>query len=136
MAGGVGDRRPLKRGDVYIVHAPLPDRAAGTGTRTQHKWVVLLHGDDTFSESADVTVLVASTWKAPSDEVKAMDAVLAPYEVMVGRTVGFDHASVIDGRWPFTMLKSDIRRGTYKTTLPETQMEEISVAILEGLGLE
>jgi mRNA-degrading endonuclease toxin of MazEF toxin-antitoxin module len=113
---------------VYVVRCPLPDRDAGTGYITKSKWVVLLQGEDKFRNAADIAVVVASTWRAESPEH-------APFEVLMGSGDGFQHRSVVDARWPFTLLKKDIRRGTYKTTLAGTTMEAISVALVIGLGL-
>jgi len=127
MAGGVGHRR-LRRGDVFVVQAPLVDRRAGTGVKPTPKWVVLLHDDGAFGNATDVALLVASSLRSVGRQV-------ATYEVLVDQRDGFDHQTVIDARWPMTMLKADIHRGTYKTTLSADVMESVAVALIAGLQM-
>jgi PemK-like, MazF-like toxin of type II toxin-antitoxin system len=119
---------PLRRGEVWLVHAPLPDRDAGTGTKAKRKWVVLLQDEQTFPAASDIAVVVAST-------MHEADYVPEAFEVLVGQSDGFGHLSVIDARWPFTMLKQDIRRGARKAMLSARVMDQLSEAIVLGLQL-
>lgn len=129
MAGRVGQGRRLKRGEVYLVKGvPLPDRKAGRKVTFKDKYVLLLYDESTYQDVPDTAVLVISTWKGASTK-------FPKWVVMIGRPHGMDHGSLIDCRWPFTMLKGQIRSGTHKTTLDDRTMEQVSVAITAGLQL-
>lgn len=115
----------VNRGDVYIVRIILPVRPrGGGGERT--KWVVLLQGGPAFASSTDVAVIVASTYHGDP---------LRPSDVLFGAAEGFDHDSVVDCRWPYTVLKSSIASGTYKFTLTPASMKRIALGLANGLQM-
>lgn len=128
MAQGVVRDRVFGRGDLVVVHIELPNRRGLSGTLGKPKWVVLLHDERAYRGSDDVAVVVASTWRRG-------DAPIAPYEVLCEHGDGFAVPSVIDCRWPFTLLKSEVRAGTHKATLTEARMDDIAVALTVGLSL-
>jgi hypothetical protein len=70
--------------------------------------------------------LVASTHRAAS---------VRPFEVLAGPDDGFAHETVIDCRWPFTLLKDEARAGNYKFRLSNDRMREVSLALVHGLQL-
>lgn len=117
----------MNRGDLVRVSMPLIDRSGRTATRLTPKYVVLLQNGTDFAE-ADMVVLVASSKRPP-------DRALAAYEVEIGPSHGLHHETVIDCRWPYTVLKRRIRNGRHISRLPDDVMAEVDVAIAIGLGL-
>ena len=116
----------MDRGEVYRCQITLPARGGGAGgVRT--KWVVVLQGGPDFAANPEVAVLVASTHSGAPPR---------PFEVLVGTGDGFVHDTVIDCRWPFTMLKADLLTGTLETTLSTNRMHQVSVALVRGLQLK
>ena len=104
----------------------LPDRQTGSGSTYLDKYVVLLQGGPDFADATEVTVLVASTHRAES---------LRPFEVLCRQSDGFDHDTVIDCRWPFTLRKTEVTAGDYKFTLPQDRMHQVSLGLVHGLQL-
>lgn len=115
----------MERGEVYLCSLNLPQRSGGAGG-LRNKYVVILQGGVNFATCTDVAVLVASTYNGQT--VRA-------FEVVVGVAEGFDHDTVIDGRWPFTIGKSVVNAGQLKLKLDDLRMHEVSVAIGRGLQL-
>ena len=67
------------------------------------KYVVLLHDHDRYPQDR-IAVAIASTDRRNG-------RALAAWEVLVGTTQGFPHDTIIDGRWIFTLSKSDVLAG-------------------------
>jgi predicted RNA-binding protein with TRAM domain len=116
----------VNRGDVYKVQLTLPNRS-GPGTELREKYVVLLQGGPDFAAVTEVAVVIASTDRGSGG--------VRPFEVRVGSTHGFDHDTIIDGRWPVTLPKSTVGAGTYLTTLSTDVMWQVSRAIAAGLQM-
>jgi mRNA-degrading endonuclease toxin of MazEF toxin-antitoxin module len=116
----------VNRGDVYRIRMRLPDRNASSGATYRDKYVVALQGDPAFVSATEVAVVVASTHRSTG---------VRPFEVLSGAHDGFDHDTVIDCRWPFTLPKTQLIGGEYKFTLSKDRMREISLAIVHGLQL-
>jgi hypothetical protein len=53
----------------------------------------------------------------------------------MGSAEGFQHDTVVDCRWPFTLPKRRIVQGKYLFTLSEAQMHSIALAVVRGLQL-
>jgi mRNA-degrading endonuclease toxin of MazEF toxin-antitoxin module len=104
----------------------LPNREAGSGSTYRDKYVVLLQGGPEFRDATEVAVLVVSTLRSQGRR---------PFEVISGPNDGFDHDSVIDCRWPYTLQKAEVLGGDYKFTLPQDRMHEVSLALVHGLQL-
>lgn len=117
----------MNRGDVYLIRMRLPNRDGGSGSTYHDKYVVLLQGGPQFRDATEVTVLVASTQRAQG---------LRPFEVLTGEDDGFDHATIIDCRWPYTLRKAEVLAGDYKFTLSADRMREVSLALVHGLQLQ
>lgn len=111
----------MRRGDVYKIRLSLPNRSSASGTRDLDKYVVVLQGGPNFESVAEVAVLIASSLRRQGPP--------RPFEVHVGPTDGFDHGTVIDARWPYTLPKSQVVGGSYQFTLTESRMYQVSVAL-------
>lgn len=114
----------MVRGEVYFCSIALPRRFGSGGVLD--KLVLVLQGGDAFEPYTDVAVLVASSYEGGA---------IRPFEVLLGTDEGFDHETVIDGRWPFTLRKSDVLKGKRILKLTEERMHQVSVAIVKGLQL-
>jgi mRNA-degrading endonuclease toxin of MazEF toxin-antitoxin module len=105
----------------------LPDRgptgADPPGTVPKLKYVVVLQEE---SNATDVAVVVCNSLKAPRRP--------RAYEVLVGRSEGFDHDTMIDCRWVFTVQKRHLRAAEHPP-LPRAVMNQVSEALVVGLQL-
>lgn len=105
----------------------LPDRSpAGEvppGTQPKLKYVVVLQAD---SSATDVAVVVCNSLKNPRQP--------RAYEVLVGTREGFDHDTIIDCRWVFTLQKRHLRTAEHPP-LRQGVMNAISEALVVGLQL-
>ena len=70
---------------------------------------------------------VASTNRRPAGRAKRA------FEVDVGVAEGFQHETVIDCRWPYTMQKSDLSTPAFR--LSAAKMQEVSIALVSGLQM-
>ena len=116
----------MARGDVHLVGIEFPTRPGDAGGLRQ-KYVVVLQSGPTFVNCTDVAVVVCSTLRHNNP--------MRPFEVKVGQTEGFDHDTVIDCRWPRTILKSLPGMAYPMFTLPVSIMDDISEALVVGLQL-
>lgn len=116
----------MNRGDVYKIRMRLPDRQGGSGSSYLDKYVVVLQGGPDFAVATEVTVVVASTHRSQG---------VRPFEVLCGQADGFDHDTVVDCRWPFTLRKSEVAAGDYKFTLSQARMHQVSLGLVHGLQL-
>jgi mRNA-degrading endonuclease toxin of MazEF toxin-antitoxin module len=118
----------VNRGEVRSVLLSLPDRS-GTGlhppgiTQKEKRVVLLQSSEDTMT---DVVVVVCNSLKASRQK--------RSYEVFVGIGEGFDHDTVIDCRWVFTVQKRHLRAPAQRPMSPQV-MAEISEALVVGLQL-
>ena len=85
----------MNRGDVYRTRLRLPDRTVPGQFADRNKYVVMLRQ---MPAEADIPFLIASTYN-PARPPR-------PFEVLVGVAHGFDHDTVIDCRWPYTLPKA------------------------------
>jgi hypothetical protein len=112
----------------------LPDRSpAGAdppGTVPKLKYVVTLQGGQDFANTSEVAIVVAST--LPSSRLA--NPMARPFEVFVDENHGFDHLTVIDCRWIFTVQQRHLRIAKHPQ-LPDHIMREISEALAVGLQL-
>jgi hypothetical protein len=103
----------------------LPDRgptgADPPGTVPRLKYVVVLQ-----EESNATDIAVCNSLKAPRRP--------RAYEVLVGRSEGFDHDTMIDCRWVFTVQKRHLRAAEH-LPLPRAVMNQVSEALVVGLQL-
>jgi hypothetical protein len=114
----------MPRGDVVTINITFPD---GT-TKPKHvivltEWSVPHH--DTHGQAA---VVVANTNKRKGRPIK-------PYEVELDTSHGFDHDTIVDGRWVRTIAMTDLEGGNYRTPLAIDTMNAIDRAVAEGLEL-
>lgn len=116
----------MERGDVYLVNLELPNRRTGSGTVIKDKLVIALQGGLAFASMSDVAVVVASTHRSSSTR---------RFEVLVGVAEGFQHDTIIDGRWPFTIPKSVLANGRYLFQLTPDVMKKVSLALVHGLQM-
>lgn len=116
----------MQRGQVYLCTITLPSRPGGSGGARQ-KLVVVLQGGPNFENCTEVAVVVASTLRS--------SGITRPFEVVVGPEQGFQHQWVIDCRWPFTIPKSTIETGKLITTLDDTALGRVALALVHGLQL-
>lgn len=119
----------MNRGEVHFLSIDLPDRVAGQGTISMDKLVVVVRGGPATQHEADVPILVASTNRRTAAQPARR------FEVAVGTAEGFDHDTLIDCRWVYTLQKSDFPTGSYRFTLPDVTMDSVSLALVYGLQL-
>lgn len=117
----------MERGEVYLADVPLPNRRGRTQSHVLTKYAVVLQGGQLFEAAEDVAVVIASTYRG--------SGTVRPFEVILDEQDGFDHDTVVDCRWPFTLPKRTVERGEYRLTLGPGRMHEISRAIVAGLEL-
>jgi hypothetical protein len=114
----------VNRGDVYRTRLRLPDRTAAGQFTERNKYVVMLRQ---MPAETDTPFLIASTHD-PARPPR-------PFEVLVGAAQGFDHDTVIDCRWPYTLPKTWFNTAQYRFTLSPDVMREVSVALVVGLQM-
>lgn len=120
----------MERGEVHFIEMTLPDwEAGGTTQRTCRKLVVTLRGGAGTSRDSYVPVVLASTDK------RTLGQPPAPYEVAVDSAYGFDHSTIIDCRWVFSLPRATFDPTTFLFALPNAVMNEVSVALAVGLQL-
>ena len=117
----------MDRGDVYLINMELPNRQGGAQPENRSKYVIVLQGGPIFASTTEVAVVVASTYRSRGRA--------RPFEVLLGQAEGFDHDTVVDGRWVFTISKAKVQSGRYRFQLDSGRMTKISVAIVAGLEL-
>jgi mRNA-degrading endonuclease toxin of MazEF toxin-antitoxin module len=105
----------------------MPDRQAGRGVAPRRKYVVVLQGGPRFDNAMDRAVVVCSSLRADPSRLR-------PFEVLVGQSEGFDHDTVIDCRWVYTVTKASLGSTRY-TRLSLARMNEISAALVVGLQM-
>lgn len=113
----------LRQGDVYKIPFAFPGNEAVDRLAPEPKYVIVLNDDPITAGSNLVAVAVAST--------KTHD--LRPFEALLGVDDGFDHDTVVDGRWVFTISTTRLDHASFKFALSETRMWEISRALARGL---
>ncbi len=114
----------MNRGDVYRTRLRLPDRTVPGQFADRNKYVVMLRQ---MPAEADIPFLIASTYN-PARPPR-------PFEVLVGVAHGFDHDTVIDCRWPYTLPKAWFNAAQHRFTLSPDVMREVSVALVVGLQM-
>lgn len=119
---------PLVRGAVYVlpVEVMLPEGVAAV----KEKYVVVLQDASRMDANATrIAYVLCSSDNTGSDGPRS-------HEVQLGRSDGFPHSTVVDGRWVFTSARKlfDETRFTGHI-LSEDRMGDISVAVLIGLQL-
>ena len=118
----------MNRGEVWLTNVLLPDRVSRVGRQPVRKFIVLLQGGPRFVSQAEVAVVIASSLRPPGRRPRQ-------YEVVVGQPEGFQHDTVIDCRWPYTLRKQEVTAGRLLTTLPPGVMERVNVALVAGLQM-
>lgn len=120
----------MQRGGVYLCDIELPNRTTRpTSSQFQNRrklLIVLQEGAAVAAPVTEVGVVIASTWRRNNAR---------PFEVILGIRDGFEHDTVVDGRWVYTVPQSTITNGSLKFTLPSVTMHAISLAIVKGLQL-
>jgi len=118
----------VHRGDVYLVSLQLPNRTSSPSRyESRDKLVVILQGGPDFASVTDVAVAVASSRRG--------DRPVRSFEVLAGQNEGFQHESLIDCRWPYTLPKSQVQGGRFLFTLPADTMRMVSLALVRGLQM-
>jgi mRNA-degrading endonuclease toxin of MazEF toxin-antitoxin module len=117
----------MERGEVYLTTINLPDRAAGHGTVPTPKYVIVLRGGAGSRTEQEVPIVIASTNR------RTLGPMRRPFEVDVCTMDGFQHDTIIDCRWPYTIPKSLLSNPTCQ--LSDARMKEVSVALVSGLQM-
>lgn len=120
----------MDRGEVRPCMMQLPDRTpAGEnppGTEQKLKYVVALQGGPQFANVNDVAVVVCSTLRTRRQP--------RSFEVLIGTNQGFDHDTIIDCRWVFTVQQRHLRAAIHPR-LSDDIMRQVSEALTVGLQL-
>jgi hypothetical protein len=119
---------PLERGAVYLARVPLRERGSGNLTYLE-KLVVLLQDFTTVdSRASQFSYVVCSTDRTGGRPTRL-------FEVRLGQGDGFDHSTIIDGRWVYTSPRRVLGDAIYRFTLTDQRMDDVSLAIFVGLQL-
>jgi hypothetical protein len=117
----------VERGDVYLTTIDLP--IAG-GYLPRDKYLILLQSPAAMDPGAtNIATVVASTDRSGSSGARA-------FEVRLGVEDGFRRATMVDGRWVYTIRRADLSEHELQFRLSDNRMEEISLAVLIGLQLD
>jgi hypothetical protein len=119
----------VERGDVHLVEIELPDRNNPGRTVKRDKYLVLLRGGPHAAGETDVPYVIAST------DSRTPGTRLRSFEVLVGTADGFQHDTLIDCRWVYTRLASDLTAASRRFRLPLPAMDRVSVALVSGLHM-
>lgn len=114
----------IERGDVYRTSFQFPNRS-GTGVTSRTKYVVALQGGKSTDTWPDIAVAIASTSRGAPRR----------FEVLVGVYDGFNHDTVIDCRWVYTLAKSDLPPPQRQFRLSSEIMKKVSIALVVGLQM-
>ena len=101
----------------------------GVGTKWAEKFVVLLQNPNVMGTGeTHFAFVIASTDRTGTHEPSG-------YEVRLGIDDGFNHSTIVDGRWVLTNPRERLNKAEYRFTLSEERMEQIADAIVAGLQL-
>lgn len=117
----------MARGEVWAIDIDLPDRSDPTKTVRRRKYAVELQGP-AFAHNDDVAIVLASSDRQPTKPARS-------FEVKVGPAEGFQHETLIDGRWVWTVPRARLAGTPHITTLSAQVMQKVSEAIVVGLDL-
>lgn len=110
------------RGDVFLRPTLLPGN-----DQPIEKFNVVLQSTGRTPQP-QIAVVIASSDRRDSDR-------LQPYQVLVGERENFSRDTIIDCRWVFTFLRSEVDVGSPITHLPQSVMDRIDVALFAGLQM-
>jgi len=117
----------LHRGGVWLTTILTTQRTGDP--RPAEKFAVILQDPERMDSGAtQIAAVIASTDRTSGRQPRA-------FEVRLGRDDGFDHATIVDGRWVYTLPRSDLDAWSYRFTLSDDRMDEITGAVLIGLQL-
>ena len=111
------------RGDVYLASLVFPG-----DTEPRTKFIVALQSTPGAVPKYIATVVASSDRRQPGQTLR-------PYEVGVGAPEGFDHGTVIDCRWVFTLLHADVAAVTPTLHLSSEIMARVDLALFAGLQM-
>jgi hypothetical protein len=118
---------PLERGAVWLTRTLVTQQGGIPGLAD--KFVVVLQDPEQMDVGAtSIAVLIASTDRTGGREPRA-------FEVRLGVEDGFDHSTIVDGRWVYTLLRAHLDEFDYRFTLSDDRMDDIGVAVFVGLQL-
>lgn len=121
--------RPTTRGDVHLVSIELPNRDGTPGFSPRLKFVIVLRGSARTRLESDFPFVVASSdRRQPGQQLRG-------FEIFLDSSNGFDHDTIVDCRWVYTAPKTLISDKTYRFSLGPVEMQDISVALVNGLQL-
>lgn len=120
----------MDRGEVHFIELLLPDWSTGGAELVpRQKLVVALRGGPSVAGESYVPVVLASS------DNRTMNEPLQPYEVSVDTSHGFHHDTLLDCRWVFSLAQSRFSPTTFRFSLPDVVMNEVSVALVVGLQI-
>ena len=93
------------------------------------KYLIVLRGGPNAAAEADVPYVVAST------DRRQPGTPLRRFEVSAGAVDGFNHDTVIDCRWVYTMMKTRFPGNTLRFRLSPDMMQRVSIALVVGLQM-
>ena len=115
---------------MYLVTVALPNRNAPGGFLIPtSKYVAVLRGGRAAASELEVPVIIASTDRRVTGQK------LRPFEVAVGIAEGFNHATILDCRWVYTLEKSQLPAANHRFRLSDKKMGDVSVALVSGLQM-
>jgi len=112
----------VARGDVFNASLKFPDG------QEKRKHLVVIQGGPAYDASRQIATVVASTDRRNGRPLR-------DYEVSCGSADGFDHDTLIDCRWVFTMPRDEVISGGFITTLSPMVLARIDAALLVGLQI-
>ncbi len=120
---------PLERGAVYRRILYLPAWPGGP-LRPLLKYMVVLQDPRSMDPNAtNFAFVIASTDRTGRGGRRV-------FEARLDESDGFDHSTIVDGRWVYTEPRDVLDEDDYQWTLSEERMDEVSLAVYEGLQLQ
>lgn len=120
----------MQRGEVHFVSLNLPDwGAGGMGQVVKQKLVVVLRGGPDAQDESYVPVVLCDT------DNRTLGQELQPFEVGVDEAHGFNHPTILDCRWVFSLASTLFDAQTYRFRLQAVTLGDIAVAVTVALQL-
>ncbi len=103
---------------------------SGGGFGEAPKYLILLQTPtDTDVGATQAAYVIASTRRTGGAAPRS-------FEVVLDESDGFHHPTIVDGRWVYTLPRSELGNQDYQFALTDDRVAELSVAVFIGLQLQ
>lgn len=118
----------MPRGEVRWIDIEVPDPVQGPIVLRKMAVRLQLGGSPVFDNSSRLAVVLISTDDYPTDEPLLWEAKFEGQH-------GIPEPSIVDGRWVFTVDRTDFEQSDFVTQLGTDLMDDIRDAVFAGLDL-